>query len=198
MSDRRAPGSAPQDRIASGIALLFAPADTPRHIPVEQRIAQREALARDEALAAAHAESAQHIAELRQAWTNERIALEAAHAEAVAVAEATWRATVNALDEAMAEALAPLVLAVARALLAIEPPQQLVARLAAQAIAALPEGSAGTLRIAPGQPHPAVAGWAVVEDESLPPATVRAELDATHVTTSLAAQLEQMARELSA
>ena len=127
-----------------------------------------------------------------------RAATATAHAKALAALENTHRATIAALDDALADALPPLALAVARALLAVEPSPHIIAALSAQAISALPPDSAGTLRIAPGQPLPQVPGWTVLEDASLPPATVRAELDCTRVTASLAGRLEQIARELSA
>lgn len=185
------------DRPPSGLRLLFHPAQA-APIPWEQRIATREAAAYAAGATAAHEEAAQRIAAQQAEWASERAATETAHAKALAALETTHRATIAALDDALADALPPLALAVARALLAVEPSPHIIAALSAQAISALPPDSAGTLRIAPGQPLPQVPGWTVLEDASLPPATVRAELDCTRVTASLAGRLEQIARELSA
>lgn len=185
-------------RPPSGVALLFTPRNRHQSHPEAPSPAQQAEAARLDAITATQAAAEARIAALQSGWQAERARIESAHAEALATLETRQFAMISALEEALAQALPALALTVARAALGAEPSSPLIASLAAEAVAALPEAAAGTLRIATGQPHPQLPGWSVVEDASLPPATVHAEVDATRITATLDLRLEQMARELTA
>ncbi len=167
------------------LAALLAPT---RHRADAQ--AGRLAAARAEAfaagVAAGEAAAAERIAGLEQQ-------LAAGEAEAAArLADADARATAAAgeIVGALAGALATLGLAVARAVLAVEPstPAERVAAQLARLLAALPEGAAGRLFHAPGAPVPAAAlppGWTLAEDPMLEADALRAEVEASALSVSL-------------
>ena len=201
MSDLRRADSRPLRR-CSGVGLLFhQPLPPPQDIPAERLLAEREAAgfaagsAAERAALAAQQKS--ELAAQKAHYLAELAAQESRCRAELATQEARHGAALAALDSALAEALTPLALAVAQALLATEPPAATIAALVAQVIEALPEAAAGTLRGPPAARPLLPAGWQWRDDPALAPGTVIAELDATRVTASLAARLEQLAHELA-
>ncbi len=104
---------------------------------------------------------------------------------------------IAALDAALAEAVASLSLAVARQVLAAEPAirQETLNVLVAEALAGLPQGASGVLRMNPEDAALAPrlpSGWALVADPDLSPGDVIAERGSSLSATGLTLRLDQV------
>lgn len=174
------------------------PAAAPQGQPAGKREALAAAFARGEA--AARAEAAQALAAQAAAHDRALKAVERRAAAAEAALRAASEHALQALEDAYLESLAPLAVAIARAVLAAEPAlgTATLQSLLGEALSALPRGAAGTLFLAPGTAHPALPhGWGIIEDPAIAPGTLRAQVDATVVTASLERRLAQLAGDLA-
>lgn len=151
---------------------------------------------RAEAEAQAHADADREWS-ARLADAEARHAADAAQAAgALASRSALTDNLLAALEERFAESLATLAHALARQVLGADPrlrPETLRA-LVADALAALPEGAAGTLHLSP-QDVSALApppGWQLRPDPALSPGTVRAEAGPALARAGLALRLDAL------
>jgi flagellar biosynthesis/type III secretory pathway protein FliH len=164
-----------------------------------EAVRQQEALelAFEEGRAAAVAELGGRIAELEA----EGAALRETHAAAGEAAARASAAAFAALEAALADGVAALGLAVARAALGAEPKLEAVTirQLVSDALAGLPEGAAGSLRMHPDDAAHAPdlpSGWVVVADAALGPGHVLAERGSSLSAAGLYQRLEQLRARL--
>jgi flagellar biosynthesis/type III secretory pathway protein FliH len=140
-------------------------------------------------------------AEADHEWRARLTEAEEQHAKAMAQADEVLaqreRLTANllaALDSQFAGSLATLAHAIVRQILEAEPPfpAETLRALVAEAIAALPEGEAGTIHLAPrdlpGFAPP--AGWRFQADPALGSGTVRVEAGPALARAALSLRLE--------
>lgn len=149
-----------------------------------------------EAARAGEAAAGARIAELEAALGD----AETRHEHRLRAQAALTQATADALDQALAEAVVPLALAIAARVLQAEPANAaLAARLMAGVRAALPADAAGQIRLPPdlaALDPPVPAGWQLLADPALPSGTVVAEAGALMAQDSLALRLDRIAAAL--
>lgn len=179
--------------LAVPLSRLFAGPAPPPGPSARERQQQAVDAAFEAGRAAAEAELLARIAELETRLA----ALEADTAQALAAEAARHAAILAALEPALAEAVVPLALAVAERVLAAEPTlrAETLAALVADALAGLPEGSGGALRMNPGDAAraPALpAGWTIVADPARAPGDMIAEQGASLAAAALSRRLAQV------
>lgn len=123
------------------------------------------------------------------------------HVGRLAAMAETHAAALHALDAALAEAVGQLGFEIARHVLAREPAlgSRTVETLVADALAGLPEGGAGTLRMNPSDATDAPAlpsGWVLVADPALAPGQMVAERGRSLSAAGLSQRLEQLRERL--
>lgn len=178
--------------LAVPLSRLFAEPTPPPGSSARERQQQAVDAAFKAGRAAAEAELLPRIAELEAR-------LETLQAEMAQALEAEARrcdAMLAALEPALADAVVPLALAVAERVLAAEPTlrAETLAALVAEALAGLPEGSGGALRMNPGDAARALAlpaGWTIVADPARAPGDMIAERGASLAAAALSRRLAQ-------
>jgi flagellar biosynthesis/type III secretory pathway protein FliH len=119
------------------------------------------------------------------------------NAQTLATAAARADAVVAALDQALAGAVATLALAIARQVLGAEPTlgAETIHALVAEALAGLPAGAAGVLRMNPADAAHAPAvptGWIVIADAARSPGDVLADCALGISAAGLSLRLDQV------
>ncbi|TPE60147.1 hypothetical protein FJQ54_12110 [Sandaracinobacter neustonicus] len=175
------------------LARLFRTAPLPPAPPSEAEVrASAEAHARAEA----DAEWGAHVAALEAAHAAELARVGSASAQQQVLSAEL----VAALEGRFAQALASLAFDIARQLMAAEPslPSETLHMLIAEALAALPEGAAGVLHLAPDSlPHVTPPpGWRLHADPSLQQGSIRAEAGPALARASLPLRLEALAARI--
>lgn len=171
--------------------------------PAGPSAAERQQAAVDAAFAAGEAAAEARLAPRIGALEAELDAQAARHAAQLEQAGRTAQAAMAALETALSEVVATLGLEVARHVLAREPGTgaETIGLLVADALAGLPEGSAGMVRMHPADAEaapPLPTGWALVADPTLTPGELVAERGARLSAAGLALRLEQLAGRLEA
>jgi len=154
--------------------------------------AEGETAARSAAAEARAAQAAGHDRTIK--------AIETRHAAAMAALQSANDQSLQAIETAWAESLVAIAIAIARSITEVEPAiaGETVQSLLREALAALPEGAAGTLFLPPGAPRPTPpAGWHIAEDPTLPAGTLRARADASVITASLDRRFAQLGARLA-
>jgi flagellar biosynthesis/type III secretory pathway protein FliH len=183
--------------LAVPFSRLFAPAA----LPAGPSPAARQQAAVEAAFAAGEAAGAARLLPRIAALEAEVEALTVRHGAELAAEAERSAAALAALEAALAGAVASIGLAAARAVLAREPAlgADTLGALVAEALAGLPDGQAGTLRMHPDDAVTAPAlpqGWAVLADPALAPGEMVAERGPGLSAAGVQCRLEQLARRL--